>query len=182
LPRNPPREFKQPLWDGSSLEGKTIPLHQVQGFGDMIQFARYVPLVKEKGGAVIIECQPQLLRLSATLEGVDRVVSSDAPPPDFDVNAPILSLANIFETTLRTIPDKVPYVRPPEQHNFVLKPYPDTLSVGIFWAGKPTHKNNRNRSCAFADFLNLTGVADTTFFSLQKGLQLANTTSEPVVY
>lgn len=148
----------------------------------MIQFARYVPLVKEKGGAVIIECQPQLLRLSATLEGVDRVVSSDAPPPDFDVNAPILSLANIFETTLRTIPDKVPYVRPPEQHNFVLKPYPDTLSVGIFWAGKPTHKNNRNRSCAFADFLNLTGVADTTFFSLQKGLQLANTTSEPVVY
>lgn len=182
MPRNPPREFKQPLWDGSSLEGKTIPLHQVQGFGDMIQFARYVPLVKEKGGAVIIECQPQLLRLFATLEGVDRVVSSDAPPPDFDVNAPILSLANIFETTLRTIPDKVPYVRPPEQHNFVLKPYPDTLSVGIFWAGKPTHKNNRNRSCTFADFLNLTGVADTTFFSLQKGLQLANTTSEPVVY
>jgi hypothetical protein len=169
LPRNPPRGFKKPLWDGSSLEGKTILLHRVQGLGDMIQFARYVPLVKEKGGTVIIEYQPELLRLFAPLEGVDRVVSSDAPLPDFDVNAPILSLANIFETTFSTIPDKVPYVRPPEQHNFVLKPYPDTLSVRICWAGKPTHKNDRNRSCTFANFLDLMGVADMTFFSLQKG-------------
>ena len=169
LPQNPPRGFKQPLWDGSDLDGKTILLHQEQGFGDMIQFARYVPLVKEKGGTVVIECQPELLRLFATLEGVDRVVSSDAPLPDFDINAPILTLGKIFGTTLDSIPSNVPYVRAPKQHGFVLSPHPRTLSVGICWAGKPTHKNDRNRSCSFGDFMDLTAVADTTFFSLQKG-------------
>jgi hypothetical protein len=169
LSHNPPRGFKQPLWDGSDLTGKTILLHQEQGFGDMIQFARYVPLVKEKGGTVLIECQPELLRLFATLEGVDQVVSSESPLPDFDVTAPIITLAKIFETTLETIPNNIPYVRAPEQHNFVLSPHSGTVSVGICWAGKPTHKNDRNRSCSFADFMDLTAIPDTTFFSLQKG-------------
>ena len=169
LSNNPPRGFKQPLWDGSDLTGKTILLHQEQGFGDMIQFARYVPLVKEKGGTVLIECQPELLRLFETLEGVDLVVSSDAPLPDFDVAAPIITLAKIFGTTLESIPNTVPYVRAPEQQNFVLSPHSGTVSVGICWAGKPTHKNDRNRSCSFVDFMDLTAVPDTTFFSLQKG-------------
>ena len=55
------RSFSQPLWDGSSLAGRTILLHAEQGLGDTIQFIRYAPLVKSSGGTVILECQPALL-------------------------------------------------------------------------------------------------------------------------
>ncbi len=43
LDRSPPREFNKPRWDGSELKGKTVLVHHEQGFGDMIQFARYLP-------------------------------------------------------------------------------------------------------------------------------------------
>src|SRR5205807_4728934 len=67
----PPRPFPQPLWDGGPLEGRTILLHAEQGLGDTLQFIRYAPLVKERGGWVIVECQELLLPLLATCPGID---------------------------------------------------------------------------------------------------------------
>ena len=71
----PPRPFAQPLWDGSPLARRTILLHAEQGLGDTLQFIRYVPLVKERGGRVIVECQPALLSLLAGCAGIDRLVA-----------------------------------------------------------------------------------------------------------
>jgi hypothetical protein len=65
------RPFPHPRWDGSPLEGKTILLWCEQGVGDGIQFVRYAPLVKAKGGTVVLECPPGLTRLMATCPGVD---------------------------------------------------------------------------------------------------------------
>src|SRR5262249_28152074 len=60
-PEAPTRVFKQPRWDGSSLTGKTILVYAEQGLGDTIQFLRYLPMVKARGGTVVFECQPALL-------------------------------------------------------------------------------------------------------------------------
>ncbi|HJO74212.1 MAG TPA: tetratricopeptide repeat protein [Rhodospirillales bacterium] len=167
---NPPRGFQQPEWDGAELKGKTILLHQEQGFGDMIQFARYIPMVKERGGTIIVEAQPQLSRLFSTIDGVGQVVNRGSDLPKFDVYAPMMSLARIFGTTLDTVPAAVPYLKPPDQHAQQL---PATMSkklkVGIAWAGRPTHKNDANRSCSFSHFTELMGLADITFYSLQIG-------------
>ena len=57
--RPPRRNFPQPQWDGGPLEGHTLLLHTEQGFGDAIQFIRYVPLVVQRGGKIIIECQAE---------------------------------------------------------------------------------------------------------------------------
>src|SRR5262249_6732055 len=70
----PPRPFSQPLWDGSSLAGRTILLHAEQGLGDTLQFIRYAPLVKRCGGKVIVECQEALLPLLATCSGIDQLI------------------------------------------------------------------------------------------------------------
>ena len=51
----PERNFEQPRWDGKSLKGKTILLTAEQGFGDMLQFARFVPLAAKKAKSVILE-------------------------------------------------------------------------------------------------------------------------------
>ncbi len=170
LSSNPPREFSQPLWDGSELGGKTILLHQEQGFGDMIHFARYIPLVKEKGGTVIVETQPKLARLFSTIEGVGQVVNVGSALPEFDVYLPMMSLANVFGTTLETVPAVIPYLKPPDAHAAQL---PVTLGqsrkIGIAWAGRPTHKNDSRRSCPFRHFIELMGVANTRLYSLQTG-------------
>jgi tetratricopeptide (TPR) repeat protein len=81
----PEHRLEPPRWDGSPLNGRTILLHAEQGFGDTIQFARYVPLVVRLGGTVIIECQvPALKRLLFSLDGIADVVVAGDPLPSFD--------------------------------------------------------------------------------------------------
>ena len=148
LSATPKRTFDQPRWDGSDLAGRTILLHQEQGLGDMIQFIRYAPLVKALGGTVLVECQPELARLFSTARGVDKIVIKDNRLPPFDIYAPLLSLPGILGTTLETVPAKVPYLAGPELHNLHLPiPVGSRLNVGIVWAGKVTHANDRRRSC-----------------------------------
>jgi len=167
---NPPRDFSQPEWDGSDLGGKTILLHTEQGYGDMIQFARYFPLVKERGGTIIVEAQPLLSRLFSTIEGVGQVVNAGAEIPNFDVYAPMMSLARIFGTTLDTVPAQVPYLNAPDAFAGQL---PATLSpqlkVGIAWAGSATHQDDARRSCPFKIFTEVMGLAAVALYSLQTG-------------
>ena len=106
----PTRPFPQPFWDGAPLAGKTILLHAEQGLGDSLQFIRYAPLVEERGGRVILECQEPLVPLLATCAGIDRVIVCGSTLPDFAVHAPLLSLPVIFGTTLTTLPAQVPYL------------------------------------------------------------------------
>ena len=177
LAGNPPSDFTQPLWDGSEFKGKTILLYQEQGFGDMIHFARYIPLVKEKGGAVIVETQPELARLFSTIEGVGQVVNKGSDLPKFDVHLPMMSLARVFGTTLETVPAAIPYLKPPEAHAAKLPAtLGDSRKIGIAWASHPTHKNDSRRSCPFRHFIELTGVTDTRLYSLQTGPAVADIT------
>ena len=170
LDRSPPRGYSKPLWDGSDLGRRTILIHQEQGFGDMIQFIRFIPLVKERGGTIIIECQPELLRLFSSVPGVDRVVPKGRPLPKFDVFAPMLSLPRILGTTEKNIPRLVPYLTAPELHSVHLPMTPGIrMRIGLSWAGKPTHRNDHNRSCSLDDFMDLLGLEGLAFFSLQKG-------------
>ena len=59
-----------------------------QGFGDVIHFVRYVPLVAARGGKIILECHNELLKLMGAIDGIERVVSIDEPLPDVDCNVP----------------------------------------------------------------------------------------------
>ena len=62
------RPFTQRAWRGDTpLDGRTVLIHAEQGFGDTLQFCRYVPLVAERGARVVFEVQPQLRALMASL-------------------------------------------------------------------------------------------------------------------
>lgn len=174
LSYNPPRGFAQRLWNGGGLSGQTILLHHEQGFGDSLQFIRFCPQVKAKGGTVIVECQPELVRVFETAVGVDAVIPAGQPLPPFDVYAPLLSLGTILGVDLSTIPSKTPYLKTPkgagkEMAAHVRRAAEHAFTVGIVWGGKPTHRNDHNRSCPFEHFLGLTAVPGTRFVSLQKG-------------
>jgi tetratricopeptide (TPR) repeat protein len=169
----PPRKLAEPRWDGSPIDGRTILLHTEQGFGDAIQFARYIPLVAERGGRVILECQPELVRLLRTVPGVDRIITRGDPLPRFDVHSPLMTLPLVFNTTLETIPSRFPYLTADPTMCAKWKNRFDAirakLRIGITWAGSTKHRLDRERSMTTADLAPISQVSDVAFFSLQKG-------------
>ncbi|MDH3232272.1 MAG: tetratricopeptide repeat protein [Alphaproteobacteria bacterium] len=168
-------EPPQPRWDGGDLSGKRILLTREQGFGDTIHAIRYAPLLAERGARVIAQCQPPLVRLVQTVVGVDRVVPEGSAPPAFDTHASLLDLPELFGTELATIPAQVPYfdlpgATPDDDADQAGRP----LRIGIAWAGKPTHNNDANRSCALETFLPLFELPGTRFYSFQIGERAAD--------
>ena len=172
----PKPNFNIPLWDGSDLEGKTILLHEEQGFGDTLQFIRYAPLVKQLGCRVIFTCKPALSRFLSTAKGIDQLIVKGQPLPDCDLRVPLLSLPHILGTTLETIPSQTPYLQAVEEKDLpiphILSPMPK-LKVGIVWAGSPKNKNDRHRSVKASQFSPLLEIPGIAFYSLQKGLPAA---------
>ena len=167
------RHFPQPLWDGGDLNGKRILLYAEQGFGDTIQFIRYVPLVVKRGGRVFVECQADLFPLLDPMPGIERLIKQGDPLPVFDIQCPLLSLPLAFNTTLEDIPVEVPYlsINPHKIRKWrqCLAADQPKKKVGLVWAGRPTHKKDRKRSLAFEAFNPLADIPGITFYSLQKG-------------
>jgi tetratricopeptide (TPR) repeat protein len=132
------RRFDQPLWSGEPLAGAGILIHAEQGFGDTLQFVRYVPAVAERGGRIVLEVPEPLVRLAGTVVGVSQVVARGDPLPAFDCHCPLLSLPRVFKTNLATIPNALPYLRVPADalagwaERIPTTPVP---RVGIVWAG-----------------------------------------------
>ncbi len=167
------RNFPKPLWNGSEIKGLTILLQYEQGLGDTIQFIRYAPLIAQKGAKVIVDCQRELVSLIKNAEGIQRVIMQGEELPEFDVYCPLLSLPLIFNATLETIPSKVPYIM---VESLLAQKWKDKIQydnscikIGLVWAGKPEHKNDRNRSCPLDVFSPLSELRDVSFYSLQKG-------------
>ena len=165
--------YTQPRWDGSPLDGRTILLYGEQGLGDTLQFIRYAPLVKARGGRVILQCQNALLRLLTRTPGIDGLVGWGATPPPFDVWTPLLSLPNLFGTTLQTVPADVPYIFPDPD---LVAHWRDSyrrvrgFRIGIAWQGSPRYAWDRHRSCPLEQFEPLARIPGVHLISLQKGL------------
>ncbi len=90
------------------LPGKHVLLMQEQGHGDMIQFARYAPLLAAHGARVTVQTYIELKALMRSLDGVEQVIAMDEPEPAADIVTPLLSLPLVFGTVLETIPARGP--------------------------------------------------------------------------
>lgn len=161
-------------WDGSPFAGKRLLIRYEQGMGDCIQFVRYAPMVKARGGTVIFEAVGPLLSLLEGFDGIDELVEASPdgrPTAEFDLDAFLLDLPRVFGTTADTIPADVPYLYADRAK---VEQWADRLGggdfkVGIVWAGSPRHTNDANRSCTFEHFETLGQVEGVRLFGLQKG-------------
>jgi Flp pilus assembly protein TadD len=171
-PDYPKRALPQPPWDGSPLGGRTILLHAEQGLGDTLHFIRYAPLVKQRGGTVVVACPRPLARLLAGCAGIDRVVGQGEPLPAFDTHAPLLSLPRLFGTTLATVPANVPYLSADAN---LLRRWAEAVGrdpafkIGIAWQGNPKQGGDRQRSVPLSHFEALARLEGVRLYSLQKG-------------
>jgi Flp pilus assembly protein TadD len=169
---SPRRGFTQPLWNGEDLSGKTILLHAEQGFGDAIQFVRYVPLVCERAATVIVEVQGEVVSLMETLDGEFELLARGDTLPPFEVQCPLMSLPHVCGTTLDSVPASVPYLHATADAQDRWHARLGSLSgrkIGLAWAGRPTHKNDRNRSMTLETLAPLARVEGVSFISLQQG-------------
>ncbi|MFQ5686345.1 MAG: tetratricopeptide repeat protein, partial [Candidatus Scalindua sp.] len=168
--------FQQPQWDGKPLNGRSILIQAEQGFGDTIQFVRYLPMVQANGGHVIFECQKNLIRLLRDCTGIDDIVeltSTSTPGAQSDFYALLLSLPGIFGTTLNTIPSNIPYItidsRLKAQWKMQLI-HDNDFKIGIVWAGNSENKKiYHKKSCTLNNFATISEIPGLSFYNLQKG-------------
>mgnify|MGYP001610403503 CR=1 FL=1 len=165
------RDFRKPKWNGEDLNGKRILVSCEQGFGDSIQFVRYIPLIKERGGDVILECKKELKRLFENFNGlIDGIVDKQkdkVPEIDFDYYIHLMSLPRIFDTTTENVPFSNGYIHinKTSKREFDKSKF----NIGIVWSGNPDFPDNSLKSANFEDFKILTEIPGIKFYSLQKG-------------
>jgi tetratricopeptide (TPR) repeat protein len=167
----PRREFSMPRWNGDRLDGRTVLVWMEQGFGDAIQFARYISWLADQGGKVVLECWPPLFHLFGSLAGVERRILYGEAPGACDVEVPLISLPLIHRTRFDTIPAQVPYLAADpalvEAWRHAL-PGDGRRRIGLSWQGNKGHVRDRERSIPLAHFRALLAQPGIQWISLQK--------------
>lgn len=176
-------DVRQPLWDGSDLAGKRILLHAEQGFGDTIQFARYVPLVAQHNAKVVLQVHPELIDLLRNVEGVHEMIEHGKAIPEVDCHCPLMSLPMVMKTRVETIPASVPYIRSAktlaEYWSNRVRALGRGIKVGICWEGRMIRQDQRGRAIRLEELAPLASDPRMIFFSLQRGDAAAQTISPP---
>ncbi len=165
-------------WTGEPLDGLTILIEAEQGFGDTLQFVRYVPLVAAQAAQVLLRVPPMLTGLLGGFPANVTLVPWESRTNGFDVRIELMSLPLMFGTTLETIPAAIPYLSVDSAR---IAAWADRfaaeagdLKIGIVWAGNPDHQNDCNRSMPIAALAPLTGLAGVRLYSLQVGARAAD--------
>jgi len=149
-----------------------------QGFGDSIQFSRFLPQIQEKVGELYLECPSPLKPVFDTLLPEKSVLARGSNnQPETDFSCPLHSLPHLSGTTLETIPSLVPYLHAPAP------PLPEKIAdvlsqmdteeqlIGIAWAGNPDQTNDMRRSSSLSTFIPLKDVEGIKLISLQVQLR-----------
>jgi Flp pilus assembly protein TadD len=166
-----PRDLPGPVWQGESLAGRTILTYAEQGFGDTIQFLRYVPMLAAQGARVVVEVPKALARLAGSVAGASTVVAQGAALPDYDCQCALASLPLRFGTGLATIPADIPYLAADAAAlaRWRLRIGSGGRRIGLVWAGSPLHRKDAQRSIPIELLAPLLDLPDTAWFSLQVG-------------
>lgn len=173
------RDFAQNQWRGEAGEGRWLLIHAEQGFGDSLQFCRFIPDAAARGWRVALEVPKPLARLLAGLPGVARLIVTGEALPEFDSHCPMLSLPLALGITLASLKPFTPYLTPQAD---LLRRWQARLSaipaggvrVGLVWAGNPRPDLievalvDRRRSLDPQFLQPLRAIAGVQFFSLQR--------------
>jgi hypothetical protein len=165
----------KPQWDGRPHPNQTLVLIGDQGFGDVIQFARFIPWAAERCPNIAIASSAEVGPLLRQIAPTAKVFLRWQDAPEFAAFCPLSGLPRLAATRVETVPAPVPYLRADparsvqwaeRMRGLVPRGY---RRVGVIWAGRPTHNNDRNRSALLQDFLPLAAVPGIALLALQKG-------------
>jgi tetratricopeptide (TPR) repeat protein len=169
----PPTE--KPQWDGVPFADGKLLLVADQGFGDVIQFSRYIPWVLQRCPDVAIAASSAMVPVLRQFVPEDRIFFRWEACPPYRAFAALSGLPRLHGTRVDNVPAPIPYLHADPTRVAAwtermrrLAP-PSFRKIGIVWAGRPTHNNDRRRSSKLADFAPLAALPGVALVSLQKG-------------
>src|SRR5581483_4555797 len=110
--RGSPDEHR--VWLGEDLAGMRVIVRCLHGFGDIVQFVQYAPMLKRLAATVIWRVPPEMQRIAACFYGVDHVRGWDEERSrDWDVQVEITELPYIFRTIVSDLPIATSYIQLP---------------------------------------------------------------------
>ena len=172
-----PGPGKPGRWQGEPLAAKRISVLPESGFGDTIQFARYLPMLARSGAKVSLRVPAPLLTLfkaSFTGLGIDLAAETE-PWPAVDYVAPITSLAGLLGPDPAQARTESPYLMPPLAQMQDWRRRVEQLcarggrKVGLVWAARPGGARDRTRSPGLEPLLGLWQVQGVDIYCLQVG-------------
>ncbi len=161
-------------WNGMHIPTGKLLLIGDQGYGDTIQFARYIPMAAERCQEIILGCSVEMAPILTRIPGVGVCCHRWNEIPGHAAHARLSSLAGLFHTKMDTIPSNVPYLTPdPVRAAAWADRLNQTLpasvpKIGIAWSGRPTHPNDRRRSIRLSQLLPLAAAGSASFVCIQK--------------
>ena len=165
----------KPQWDGSALPGKTLLLVADQGFGDAIQFMRYIPWAAERCAALAIAASAEIEPLLRQMAPAAQTFRHWDQCPEYAAHATLSGLPRLHGTRVQSVPWTGPYLRSDPARRSAWAARLAALlplgyaRVGITWAGRPTHTNDRNRSMTLRLLQRLGNVPGMALVALQTG-------------
>lgn len=156
----------------SDLNKKNILVWHEQGYGDTIQFSRYIPELIKTGANITLEVQKPLINIFRNHLNC-LIITEVKNTEKFDFQIPLMSLPKLFNTNINNIPRSLS-ISPAQEHIQLwrkkLSLSDRQLNIGIATSGNPNHKNDSNRSMPLSYLSPLLGYAN--FFLIQKELNL----------
>jgi tetratricopeptide (TPR) repeat protein len=158
-----------PFWQGEDLAAKRLLILREQGFGDLIQFARFIPEIVQRGAAAtLLVVRPLVSLMQRSLPGVD-VAESLGFRAAYDYQIPVMSLAYLLNKRLEELGERVPYLAPDPERvaKWRGRVGNDGFKIGIVWQGNPQYFRDPYRSVPLRHFEPLAKIPGMRLISLQ---------------
>ena len=158
-----------PFWSGQPLAGLRVVAITDAGNGDIIHFARYIPMLVAAGALVTVLCRPRLQRLLSAVTGGTRVVSDVGDDEPFDCMIPFTNLPFVFSTNLATMPGRTPYLaaEPERVRLWRERIGGHGTRIGLCWRGSQDWRADPHRSVPIEAFAPLAAIPGVRLISLQ---------------
>ncbi|MFA5631971.1 MAG: tetratricopeptide repeat protein [Porticoccaceae bacterium] len=161
--------FALPAYNGEDLRGKSLLLFTEQGFGDNIQFARYIRLLRPKVGKLVLWCREGLGELFRHNFDLDFVTENLSEIPPVDFRLPLMSIPHFFDNRLDAIDKGLPYLTAPpgvcDESAFAV----EGLKVGLVWGAEPRGFDYDQKRVPLSQLAPLFDVPGVRWFSFQVG-------------
>ncbi len=169
---------EKPQWEGQTMEPGKLLIIGDQGFGDCIQFARFIPWAAMLAPQPVVACSAELLPLLSQLPGIGKIVTRWDDAAGYEAYIPLSGLPRLAGATIETIPP-AGYLAPKPALAAQWGERLDRLipkgkkRIALVWAGRPTHKNDKKRSLKLSQFAPIFARDDVIVLTVQKGEQIA---------
>ena len=164
--------FSKPMFTGiEEIAGETLLLHSEQGFGDSIQFIRFLPELKKRYSCKIsVKCRDELKELFKCIDEIDVLTHRNEPTPEFDYHLPIMSMPHVLGMkSFDDLPKKMPYLTAPKNDDLRIEKKKGKIDIGICWSASVTGESYDGKVFSLEYLERLANCDKINVYSLQVG-------------